>query len=145
MQSEHILFCYRYLSDRKTFEQTTKQSPFALAQQRPGNFSITSISHSNNMCKTSIDTIHFQVHPLPSAQVAHGRDHFENIQEGSQAQIIFTLVGEPPFTFTYQRAEPPMRKGGRPGKVLETHTVSGVMSNEYVVYSALEGKLVQGT
>ncbi|KAG5719488.1 hypothetical protein E4T56_gene35, partial [Termitomyces sp. T112] len=48
-------------------------------------------------------------------------------------------IGEPPFTFTYQRSELVSKKGGKPGKVLETHTVSRVMTNEYSVFSALEG------
>lgn len=61
---------------------------------------------------------------------------------GDQAEIVFTLIGEPPFTFTYQRAEPSPKKGGKPGKVLETHTISGVMTHEYSVFSALEGILV---
>ena len=52
---------------------------------------------------------------------------------------MFTLVGEPPFTFTYQRAELSTRKGAPPGKVLETHTVSGVTTKEYSIFSALEG------
>lgn len=59
--------------------------------------------------------------------------------EGDQAEIVFTLIGEPPFTFTYQRSEPVSKKGGKPGKVLETHTVSRVTTNEYSVFSALEG------
>jgi hypothetical protein len=58
---------------------------------------------------------------------------------GDQAEIIFTLLGEPPFTFTYQRSEPSPKKGGKPGRVLESHTVSRVYSNEYTIYSALEG------
>lgn len=58
---------------------------------------------------------------------------------GDQAEIVFTLIGEPPFTFTYQRSEPSPRKGGKPGKILETHTVSGVTTHEYSVFSALEG------
>lgn len=81
------------------------------------------------------------MHALPSAQVAQGKEYFEDIHEGSQAQIVFTLIGEPPFTFTYQRSERPARKGAKPGKVLETHTVSGVMTHEYSIYSALEGTL----
>lgn len=109
-------------------------------QQYPGEFSITSISHQQQMCKTAVDDIHFQIHALPSAKVAEGREYIEDIHEGSQAQIIFTLAGEPPFTFTYQRSELPSRKGAKSGKVLETHTVSGVMSHEYSIYSALEGK-----
>lgn len=52
---------------------------------------------------------------------------------------MFTLIGEPPFTFTYQRSEPSVKRGGKPGKVLETHTVSRVFSKEYSIYSALEG------
>ena len=57
---------------------------------------------------------------------------------GDQAEIIVTLIGEPPFTFTYQRSEVAPKKGG-PGKVLETHTVSRVMSHEYSIFSAVEG------
>jgi hypothetical protein len=59
---------------------------------------------------------------------------------GDQAEIVFTLIGEPPFTFTYQRSEPSPRKGVKPGKVLETHTVSGVSTKEYSIFSALEGQ-----
>ncbi|KAI5121322.1 hypothetical protein M0805_003789 [Coniferiporia weirii] len=128
-----------YKSNGKQHEQIAMQSPFALVQQHPGEFSITSISHQQQMCKTTVDNINFEVHALPSARVAQGREYYENIHEGSQAQIVFTLVGEPPFTFTYQRSEAPARKGAKAGKVLETHTVSGVMSHEYSIYSALEG------
>lgn len=57
---------------------------------------------------------------------------------GDQAEIVFTLIGEPPFTFTYQRTELSTKKGVQ-GKVLETHTVSGVTTKEYSIFSALEG------
>ena len=57
---------------------------------------------------------------------------------GDQAEITFTLIGEPPFTFTYQRSELAPKKGGI-GKVLETHTVSRIYKNEYSIFSALEG------
>lgn len=60
---------------------------------------------------------------------------------GDQAEIVFTLIGEPPFTFTYQRSEPSPKKGIKPGKVLETHTVTGVFTKEYSIFSALEGWL----
>ena len=62
---------------------------------------------------------------------------------GDQAEIVFMLVGEPPFTFTYQRSEPSPKKGGKPGKVLETHTVSRVMTHEYSIFSALEGACME--
>ncbi|TDL28053.1 hypothetical protein BD410DRAFT_782006 [Rickenella mellea] len=126
-----------FKTNRKYHEQIAKQSPLDLVQQQPGNFSVTSISHQNKKCKAMVDNINFEVHALPSAEVAHGGNRLENIHEGGQAQITFTLIGEPPFTFTYQRAELAKRKGT--GKVLETHTVSGVTNNEYSIYSALEG------
>ena len=144
-------------------EQVVKQSPFVYLQQQPGDFEITSIAHQNRMCSSSVQNIHFTVHSLPAAQVAHGKDILEDIHEGmslvppvsltshsiklslithtgNQAHIVFTLTGEPPFTFTYQRSEVPVKKGTKLGKTLETHTVSGVMSNEYSIYSALEGQ-----
>lgn len=58
--------------------------------------------------------------------------------KGDQAEIVFTLEGEPPFTFTYQRAEL-HKKGGKAGRVLETHTASRVMTKEHSVFSAQEG------
>lgn len=64
--------------------------------------------------------------------------HFDSI--GDQAEIKFTLIGEPPFTFTYQRSELSTKKGRNPGKVLETHTVSGITTTEYSIFSALEGQ-----
>ncbi len=148
----------RYKVNKKYQEEVAKYSPFVLTPQQPGNVSIVSVSHQHKMCKSTVENIQFQVHALPSAQVAHGRDYFEDIHEGlclrafsqiglnlhgvvigSQAHIVFTLEGEPPFTFTYQRSEAPARRGGKPGKVLESHTVSGIMEHDYSIYTALEG------
>ena len=58
---------------------------------------------------------------------------------GDQAEILFTLSGEPPFTFTYQRSELQTKKNNKPLKILETHTVTGVTTKEYSIYSSLEG------
>lgn len=61
---------------------------------------------------------------------------------GDQAEILFTLSGEPPFTFAYQRSELQTKKSNKPPKILETHTVTGVTTKEYSIYSSLEGMLV---
>ncbi|KAK7058444.1 hypothetical protein VNI00_002078 [Paramarasmius palmivorus] len=127
-----------YRINGKSYTQEAKVSPFSLLQQQPGEVVVTSIAHQQKMCKASITDLRFNVHPLPSAQVGHGKRIYQDIHEGDQAEIVFTLVGEPPFTFTYQRAELTNR-AGKPGKVLETHTVSRVLSNEYSIFSALEG------
>ncbi|ESK90932.1 nucleoporin [Moniliophthora roreri MCA 2997] len=126
-----------YRINGKSYTQEAKTSPFSLLQQQPGEFVVTSIAHQQKMCKASITDLRFNVHPLPSAQVGHGKRIYQDIHEGDQAEIVFTLIGEPPFTFTYQRAELATR--GKPGKILETHTVSRVFSNEYSIFSALEG------
>jgi len=109
-----------------------------MLQQQPGQFIITSVSHQQKMCKAAVTDLRYNVHALPSAQVGHGKKIFQDIHEGDQAEIVFTLVGEPPFSMTYQRAELPTRKGMTP-KVLETHTVSRIQSHEYSIFTALEG------
>jgi nucleoporin POM152 len=148
----------RYRVNGKAYTQEAKQSPFAFSQQQPGEFKITSIAQQQKMCKSVVADLSYAVHPLPTAQVGQGNRIFQDIHEGEhasitaessllilissgdQAEIKFTLIGEPPFTFTYQRSELRPRKGGSPGKVLETHTVSGITTTEYSIFSALEGQ-----
>ncbi|KAI0078871.1 hypothetical protein K474DRAFT_778657 [Panus rudis PR-1116 ss-1] len=127
-----------YRVNGKSHVQEVKTSPFAVVQEQPGEFAITSIAHQHKMCKTAVTDLKYAVHPLPSAQVGHGKRIIQDIHEGDQAEIVFTLIGEPPFTFTYQRTELTTKKGVQ-GKVLETHTVSGVTTKEYSIFSALEG------
>jgi nucleoporin POM152 len=152
--------CRRYRVNGKLYTQEAKASPFSLVQQQPGEFAIVSVAHQQQMCKTAVTDLRYVVHPLPSAQVGHGKKVLQDIHEGmhtlcyflwarsddfsfagDQAEVVFTLIGEPPFTFTYQRSELSPKKGGKPPKVLETHTVSGVTAREYSIYSALEGAL----
>ncbi|KAF7964510.1 hypothetical protein HWV62_6763, partial [Athelia sp. TMB] len=128
-----------YRINGKAHTQEAKVSPFSLVQQQPGEFTITSVAHQQKMCKAAVTDLRFTVHPLPAARVGHGNRIYEDIHEGDQAEILFTLIGEPPFTFTYQRSEPSPKKGMKPGRVLETHTVTGVMTKEYSIFSALEG------
>lgn len=128
-----------YRINGKSYTRDAKVSPFSILQQQSGDFTITSIAHQHKMCKAAITNLQMTIHPLPSALVGHGKRIYQDIHEGDQAEIVFTLIGEPPFTFTYQRSEPSPKKGGKPGKVLETHTVSGVTAHEYSITSAVEG------
>ncbi len=132
------MFCVSYKINSKSYTQEAKTSPFSLLQQQPGLFTITSIAHQQKMCRAAVTDLRFNVHSLPSAQVGHGKRIIQDIHEGDQAEIVFTLIGEPPFTFTYQRAELPTKKGVTP-KVLETHTVSRIQRHDYSIFSALEG------
>ena len=129
-----------YRVNGKLHTQEARVSPFSIIQQQPGEFAVTSIAHQQKMCKTAVPDLRYTVYPLPAAQVGHGKRIIQDIHEGDQAEILFTLIGEPPFTFTYQRTELGTgAKKGAQGKVLETHTVSGVTTREYSIFSALEG------
>ncbi|KAJ3563589.1 hypothetical protein NP233_g8846 [Leucocoprinus birnbaumii] len=128
-----------YRIGSRAHSQEVKTSPFSLVTTQPGELVVTSIAHQQKMCKATVTDIKYRVHSLPSAQVGHGKRIIQDIHEGDQAEIVFSLIGEPPFTFTYQRSELSPKKGGKPGKVLETHTVSRVQSTEYSIFSALEG------
>ncbi|KAF7798524.1 hypothetical protein EIP86_009745 [Pleurotus ostreatoroseus] len=127
-----------YRVNGKLHTSEARVSPFSIIQQQSGEFAVTSIAHQQKMCKTAVTDLRYTVHSLPSAQVGHGKRIVQDIHEGDQAEILFTLVGEPPFTFTYQRTELTTKKGVQ-GKVMETHTVSGVTSKEYSIFSAMEG------
>ncbi|KZV93718.1 hypothetical protein EXIGLDRAFT_767824 [Exidia glandulosa HHB12029] len=128
----------KYKFKERITTATVKTAQFRRVAGSSGVFSVVSIAHQRNMCQTPVNDLHVKIHEIPSAQVSHGKKVIEDIREGEQAEIVFTLIGEPPFTFTYQRAELTTHRGKTP-KVLETHTVTGVMTNEYSIYSALEG------
>ncbi|KAG8857714.1 hypothetical protein FRB91_010951 [Serendipita sp. 411] len=121
---------------QKTIQKTPKYTTVANA---PGEFSVVSIAHQQAQCQTTISDVRLTVHDIPSARVHHGTRFEESIREGEQAEIVFTLIGEPPFTFTYQRTELAQYARGRKPKVLETHTVAGITSKEHSIFSSAEG------
>ncbi|KAF8585137.1 hypothetical protein K439DRAFT_1632955 [Ramaria rubella] len=130
----------KYRFDGKLTSAQAKTSPFRRVADRPGVFSVVSIAHEQDMCQTTVSDLSFRIHSIPSARVSQGKKFVQDIREGDQAVIHFELIGEPPFTFTYQRTELANNvKRGKVPKVLETHTVSGVNSKDYSIYSAAEG------
>ncbi|CAE6355656.1 unnamed protein product [Rhizoctonia solani] len=116
-------------------------SRFGRVAAQPGIFRVESIAHQQNYCKTAVRDVEMKIHQLPTARVSDGNRIIEDIREGDQAEIVFKLTGEPPFTFTYQRTElvDPKKRSKTPPKVVETHTVSNVFKNEHSIFSAAEG------
>ncbi|QRV80309.1 nucleoporin [Ceratobasidium sp. AG-Ba] len=116
-------------------------SRFSRVAAQPGIFTVDSIAHQQNYCKTAVRDVEMRIHEIPTARVSDGNRVIEDIREGDQAEIVFKLSGEPPFTFTYQRTElvDPKKKSKTPPKVVETHTVSNVFKNEHSIFSAAEG------
>ena len=123
---------------RTTVQKVAKYTTVADAA---GIFQVVSIAHQQAQCQTTVSDMRLTVHEIPSAKVHHGDRFEENIKEGEQAEIVFTLVGEPPFTFTYQRVELDkyVPRGKKP-RVLETHTVSGITTSEHSIFSSAEGE-----
>jgi hypothetical protein len=89
--SEGVLnssFLNRYQINGKSYTQEVQKSPFSLLQQQPGEVVITSIAHQQKMCKASVTDLHFNVHQLPSAQVAHGKNILHDIHEGKRSPYV---------------------------------------------------------
>ena len=78
----------RYRVNGKAYTQEAKQSPFAFAQQQPGEFKITSIAQQQKMCKSVVTDLSYTVHPLPAAQVGQGNRIFQDIHEGKAAPCL---------------------------------------------------------
>ncbi|WFD27155.1 hypothetical protein MNAN1_002151 [Malassezia nana] len=104
---------------------------------RPGRLQVLGAGHSSNACRHTHAPLEATIHALPRAHVSAGAHRIEALHEGGQAEIVFTLQGEPPFAFTYQRTEA-VDKHALP-KVLETHTVDHWTDTRYVVRTSQEG------
>lgn len=72
-----------YTVNGRTHTQAARTSPFAVMQQQPGLFAVTSIAHQAKMCKAAVADLRFHVHELPSAQVGHGKRIIQDIHEGA--------------------------------------------------------------
>lgn len=79
----------RYRVNGKAYTQEAKHSPFAISQQQPGEFKITSIAQQQKMCKSVVADLSYAVHPLPSAQVGQGNRIFQDIHEGKDVVSHF--------------------------------------------------------
>ncbi|KAG8930377.1 hypothetical protein FRC02_004294 [Tulasnella sp. 418] len=130
----------RYTFNNRITDAKSKSPKFSRVAEEPGVFKILSIAHQQNQCQTVVRDVEMTVKPIPSARVSNGKRVIQDIREGDQAEIVFDLVGTPPFTFTYQRTElPGPGTKGKALKVMESHTVSGVTTKEYSIFSAQEG------
>ncbi|EPQ31459.1 uncharacterized protein PFL1_00794 [Pseudozyma flocculosa PF-1] len=131
-----------YDFEGKTTRAVSRRPEFARVAERPGTLRIKSVAHQQNQCRTLLDEGKVEgmvktIHDLPSVRVSEGRHYVEDLREGNQAEIIFDLVGEAPFSFTYQRTEP-ADTHSRP-KVLETHTVQGILEDRFSIWTSVEG------
>ncbi|EQL01162.1 nucleoporin [Ophiocordyceps sinensis CO18] len=112
--------------------QTTN---FRRIAEKPGEFTITSISDKASECRAAIN-LHKAIHPLPSVQISRGKQSRVDIHEGNEVDILFEFWGTPPFEFTYTRSS--NAKRGHRSVVLETrHDIS--FEHSKIVKASQEG------
>ncbi|ORY79531.1 nucleoporin Pom152 [Protomyces lactucae-debilis] len=125
---------YEFQGSKK---RATEHGPvFSRIAEKPGHFKILSLADSASKCRVAVNGLDKTIHDIPSVRVSEGKTIIESIHEGDQAEIVFHLYGTPPFSLTYTRSV--AGKGGRQ-RVLETHTVSGIQENKYVIRSSVAG------
>ncbi|KAG8703735.1 hypothetical protein FRC08_002662 [Ceratobasidium sp. 394] len=66
-------------------------SRFSRVAAQPGLFTVESIAHQQNYCKTAVRDVEMRIHELPTARVSDGNRVIEDIREGDQAEIVFKL------------------------------------------------------
>lgn len=126
-----------YAFNGRVSQVVSRTAELVRVADRPGRLQVLGAGHSSNTCRHTHAPLEATIHALPSAHVSAGVHRIESLHEGGQAAIVFTLQGEPPFAFTYQRTEA-VDTHARP-KVLETHTVDQWNTTEYVVTTSQEG------
>lgn len=129
-----------YNFEGKVSRATVKSTTFSRIAEQPGVLQVEAIAHQHNRCQTVVkEKVGMQkvIHALPSVHIREGTHYVEDLREGNQAEIMFKLDGEPPFSFTYQRTQA-VDRFAKP-EVLETHTVTGIEDHSFTVQTAEEG------
>ncbi|KAK0539992.1 hypothetical protein OC835_000875 [Tilletia horrida] len=121
----------------KRLKASSKEASFSRIADRPGTLVVRRVAHQRNKCQQDVQGLVKTIHQLPTVRVREGKHYIESLREGNQAEIVFSLTGVPPFSFTYQRTE---TSDDHPHpKVLETHTVAGVLDTSYSIFTSQEG------
>ncbi|KAK0547504.1 hypothetical protein OC845_004073 [Tilletia horrida] len=126
-----------YEFNGKKLKASSKEAGFTRIADRPGKLVIQRVAHQRNKCQQDVTGLVKTIHQLPTVRVREGKHFIENLREGNRAEIVFTLTGVPPFSFTYQRTET-FDDHVHP-KVLETHTVAGILEHHYSIFTSQEG------
>ncbi|KAK9460066.1 uncharacterized protein V1516DRAFT_678824 [Lipomyces oligophaga] len=143
-------FEVEYEFNNKRQRATVSTTSFTRVASAPGIFRILSVKDAASTCKQVIgdagldeegaalaEMLTKEVHEVPTVLVSEGSMITHDIHEGDRAEIVFSLAGSAPFSFTYTRSEQIGR--GNKFRVLETHTVSEVLSNQYSIYTSMQG------
>lgn len=129
-----------YDFEGKQSHASARTSTFARVAEKPGKLQIKRIAHQQNKCQNNVEDqagMTKIIHALPRVHVKEGKHYVEDLREGNQAEIVFKLQGEPPFSFSIQRTQAVDRF--QQPTVLEAYTVRDVKESSYHLYTAEEG------
>jgi nucleoporin POM152 len=113
---------------------------FSRIAEKPGKLQVKTVAHQQNKCQNMVDDqigMTKIIHPLPSVYVKEGKHYIEDLREGNQAEIVFSLKGEPPFSFSIQRTQA-IDRFQKPS-ILESHTITDIHKSSYSLFTAEEG------
>ncbi|OQO12488.1 hypothetical protein B0A48_03130 [Cryoendolithus antarcticus] len=116
-----------YTFDNAARKASASSATFRRLAEKPGTFSITSLTDAASSCNTNINITKL-IHPLPSVRVSRGKESYIDIHEGSEAEILFEFGGTPPFEFTYTRSSNSVKGAKGSGTVLD---MKSEVSEEY--------------
>jgi nucleoporin POM152 len=130
-----------YAFNGKTSTANVNTRHFSRVAEKAGTLEVRSVAHQHNSCKRDLsptdEGMRKVIHPLPSVKVRDGANFIEDLREGTQAEIVFSLRGTPPFSLTYQRLE--AADFYAYPRVLEEHTISGILEDEVRFFASEEG------
>ena len=129
-----------YDFEGKVSHAPVRTPTFSRVAEKPGKLEIRSIAHQHNKCQNVVEGqsgMKKTIHPLPTVFVRGGTHYIEDLREGNQAEIVFTLQGQPPFSFSIQRTQAVDRV--QLPTVLESHTVTDIQQSSYSLFTAEEG------
>lgn len=122
-------------NDKK--QRASADSIFSRVASLPGTLQLVSLNDMSACGVNLEEEAPITIHPLPSVSIISSERSVQHINEGDQAELIFTFSGTPPFSFTYARSE----LVGKPAreKVVETHSVSKIDGHQYSIYTSMQG------
>jgi len=126
---------------------------------------IMSVCHLNEQCCGYPKGMSEVIYDLPTAIISSGKETISDIREGEKDEIVIEFIGNvltlsfsrpicsllkysttvvvagiSPFRFKYSRSE--ILHKGKPGRVLETQTVTNVHGHKHSLFVSQEGKVM---
>lgn len=72
-----------YEFNGKRTSASSRSSDFARVAEKPGEFSVLSVAHQQNKCRSNVSGLTKHLHDLPSCRISEGKHFIEDLREGA--------------------------------------------------------------